>query len=211
MVVGSRPNLKKTSEGKVQSPSFAIGDSQIEIVEKTKYLGIQLDQHLVWDEHTRFLRAKVSRAIGFLKYATKILPKETLSQMYSGVVEPYFRYCCSVWGSCGESRKLILQKLQNRAARIVTNSSYDAPADTLIQRLNWPDIAEIIKRETATIVYKSLNGLVPTYLSDIFLKNSSRGTVKLRNSEYDLRISLFKNQEWAKINLILWCKCVEQP
>ena len=47
MVVGSRPNLKKISEGSVQSPSFAIGDSQIEIVEKTKYLGIQLDQHLV--------------------------------------------------------------------------------------------------------------------------------------------------------------------
>ena len=58
-------------------------DSQIEIVEKTKYLGIQLDQYLVWDEHTRFLRAKVSRAIGFLKYAKKILPQETLSQMYS--------------------------------------------------------------------------------------------------------------------------------
>ena len=145
MVVGSRPNLEKISEGKVQSPSFAIGDSQIEIVEKTKYLGIQLDKHLVWDECARFLRAKVSRAIRFLKYAKKILPQETLSQMYSGIVEAHFRYCCSVWGSCGESRRLILQKLQNRAARIVTNSSYYAPADVLIQRLNWPNIAEIIK------------------------------------------------------------------
>ena len=76
MVVGSRPNLKKISEGNVQSPSFAIGDSQIEIVEKNKYLGIRLDQHLVWDEHTRLLRAKVSRAIRFLKYAKTILPQE---------------------------------------------------------------------------------------------------------------------------------------
>ena len=102
MVVGSRPKRKKISEGKVQSPSFAIGDSQIEIVEKTKYLGIQLNQHLVWNEHTRFLRAKVSRAIGFLKCAKKILPQETLSQMYSGIVEPHFRYCCycvgELWG-----------------------------------------------------------------------------------------------------------------
>ena len=38
----------------VQFPSFAIGDSQIEIVEKTKYLGIQLDQHLVWDQGPRY-------------------------------------------------------------------------------------------------------------------------------------------------------------
>ena len=34
MVVGSRLNLRKISEGKVQSLSFAIRDSQIEIVEK---------------------------------------------------------------------------------------------------------------------------------------------------------------------------------
>ena len=44
----------------------------------------------------------------------------------------------------------------------------------------------------------SLNGLVPTYLSDIFLKNSSRGTVKLRNSEFDLRIPLFKTRNGQK-------------
>ena len=198
MVVGSRPNLKKISEGNVQSPSFAMGDSQIEIVEKTKYLGIQLDQHLVWDEHTRLLRAKVSRAIGFLKYAKTILPQETLSQIYRGIVEPHFRYCCSVWGSCGESRRLTLQKLQNRAARIVTNSSYDAPADALIQQLKWPNIAEIIKRETATIVYKSLNGFAPTYLSNIFSKNSSWRTVKLRNLETDLRIPLYKTSNGQK-------------
>ena len=128
----------------------------------------------------------------------KYYTQDTLSQMYSGIVEAHFRYCCSVWGSCGESRRLTLQKLKNRAARIVTNSSYDASADALIQRLNWPGIAKIIKRETVTIVYKSLNGLVPTYLSVIFLKNSSRGTVKLRNSEYDLHIPLFKTRNGQK-------------
>ena len=56
IVEGSRPNLKEISDGKVQYPSFAIGDSQIEIVEKTKYLGIQLYQNLVRDEYIRFLR-----------------------------------------------------------------------------------------------------------------------------------------------------------
>ena len=90
--------VKKICDKQIESPSFAIGDSQVEIVDKTKYLGVQLDQHLVWDEHTRFLRAKVSRALGFLKYAKKLLPQETLSQIYRGIVEPHFRYCCSVWG-----------------------------------------------------------------------------------------------------------------
>ena len=98
----------------------------------------------------------------------QLLPQETLSHIYRGIVEPYFRYCSSVWGSCGETKLLTLQKLQNRTAIIVTNSGYDAPADALIEKLNWPTIVEIIKRETATMVYKSLDGLAPTYLSNIF-------------------------------------------
>ena len=187
MVVGSRPNLKKISDKKVQPPTFVIDLLVIDCyklrsLKKAKYLGVQLDQNLVWDEHARYVCTKVSRALGFLKYAKKPLPQETLSHIYRGIVEPYFRYCSSVRESCGETRLLTLQKLQNRAARIVTNSSYVASADALIDKLNWPTISEIIKRETATMVYKSLNGLVPMYLSNIFSRNSTRDTIYLRNS-----------------------------
>ena len=59
----------------------------------------------------------------------------------------------------------------------MTKSSYDAPADALIEKLDWPTIAEIITRETATVVYKSLNGLALMYLSNIFLRNSIRNAV----------------------------------
>ena len=44
-----------------------------------------------------------------------------------------FRYCSPLRDSCGETRLLTLQKLQNCAARIVINSSYNAPADALIE------------------------------------------------------------------------------
>ena len=132
----------------------------------------------MWDEHTKALSSKISRFLGFLKYAKKLLPKHTLSQMYRGIVEPHFRYCCSVWGNCGDSRLSMLQKLQNRAARIVTNSSYDAPAANLIEELKWPTVHDMIKQETATIVFK--------YLSTLFTRNWTRDIVNLRNCETDL-------------------------
>ena len=140
MVLRSRPNLNKISDEKLQPLPFAIDDSQIEIVEKVEYLGAQLDQNLVWDEHVRFVCTKAYRALRFLKYAKKFLPQKTLSHIYRGIVEPYFRYFSSVLWSYEKTRLLTLQKLQNRAARIVTNSSYDTSADAQIQKLNWPTI-----------------------------------------------------------------------
>ena len=144
------------------------------------------------------MRTKFSRSFGFLKYAKKFLPQDTLSKMYRRIVEPLFRYCCSVWGCCGKTQLDNLQKLQNRAARIVTNSSFrDSTAD-LIKRLGWPTISDIILCETAIIMYKSNNGLAPEYLSELFVQNSALTTMRLRNTKADLRVPLFKTLNGQK-------------
>ena len=85
-----------------------------------------------------------------------------------------------------------LQKLQNRAARIVTKSNFDTPSIGLIESLNWPTVSDFIRGETATTVYKTLNGLVPEYLSSLFEKRSTRNVRELRNTETDLSIPLRK-------------------
>ncbi len=193
MVVGSRPNLKNISDKKVEAPAFVIDGAEIDIVNNVKYLGVKLDDSLAWDLNTQYLSSKISRALGFLKYAKKIVPKDTLIKMYHGIVEPHFRYCCSVWGGCGETKLQILQKLQNRAARIVTNSSFDVSVSNLIKDLKWQTVNDMIKCETATITYKALSGLAPGYLSNIFKKNSARGIkMNLRNATADVLVPRMK-------------------
>ena len=101
---------------------------------------------------------------------------------------PHFRYCCSVWGCCGSREINQLQKLQNRAARIVTNSSFDTPSRPLIERLGWRTIEQLISIESKTVVFKSLNELAPQYLSSLFKRNSQCSCRCLRNTETDLRV-----------------------
>ena len=43
-----------------------IRDNELEIIQKTKYLGVQIDNSLNWKEHIKTVSTKVSRAIGFL-------------------------------------------------------------------------------------------------------------------------------------------------
>ena len=65
-----------------------------------------------------------------------------------------------------------LQTLQNRAARIVTGSPYDAPSVPLRKELGWLSIKEMIVNKTSTIMYKTLNDLAPLSLSNLFVRLS---------------------------------------
>ena len=47
--------------------------------------------------------------------------KESLISVYNTLVCPYFNSCCEVWDVFGETQSQWLQKLQNRAARIILN------------------------------------------------------------------------------------------
>ena len=140
-----------------------IRDNDLTLVEKTKYLGVQVGNSLDWKEHIKSVSTKVSRAVGILKYAKRFLPHNSLKTLYTSIVEPHFGYCCVEWGCCGMIEISQLQKLQNRAARIITNSRFDAPSKQLIQNPSWRTINDMIKHETRTMVYKSINNIDPQY------------------------------------------------
>ena len=163
------------------------------MVDNVKYLGVQIDRHLSLDEHIRFVRSKVSRAIGFLKFAKKLLPQNTLCKIYRGIVEPHLRYCCSAWGMWGGGLGCrCCKNFKNRAARIVTNISYDFSASALIKTLIWPTVENMIQVETACMAYKSINDLAPDYLSQMFTKNPACSRKNLRNTATDPQIPLVK-------------------
>ena len=127
-----------------------------------------------------------------LKFAKRYLPLQTIQTMYKSLVEPYFRYCSPVWGNCGITALQKLQKLQNRAARIVTNSPYDASSQPLIKQLGWLDVQQMIDFETTKIVHKSLHNEVPVYLQGLFTRVSDTCVRELRNSKLDLNLPLLK-------------------
>ena len=54
-----------------------------------------------------------------------------------------------------------LQTRQNRAARVLTFSRYDADANRLFRQLNWKDLSTQFQIHNALMVYESLNDLVP--------------------------------------------------
>ena len=83
-----------------------------------------------------------------------------------------------------------MQKLQNRAARIITGSRsrFDAPGLPLVKRLGWKTIDELISSKSNVMVFISLHGLAPHYMPNLFTKTSQLTSRNLRNSATDLKI-----------------------
>ena len=165
-----------------------IREKEIEIRSKAKYLGVQIDDNLNWKEHIRAVSAKVSRAVGFLKYSKQYLPLSAVKTLYTSIVEPHFQYCCSVWGCCNAAEIQLLQKLQNRAARIVSNSSFNADIKPMFEILGWKTIQQLIDTQSKIVTFKSLKNLAPKYLCELFNKNIVCSSRNLRNTNTDVRL-----------------------
>ena len=153
-----------------------------------QWWNITVDQELRWTNNLTTITKMISRGIGIIRYAKQYLPPATIETMYKSLVEPYFRYCNPVWGNAGVSIIGKLQKLQNRTAKLITNSPFDASPLPVIRALAWSTVRKIIDLESARIVYKSLNGDAPSYMNDMFTKVNVSTTRSLRNLDYDLRV-----------------------
>ena len=101
--------------------------------------------------------------------------------MYTGIVEPHFRHFCSIRGYCGVIEITQVQKLQNRAARIVTGTSFDAPSRPLVNRFGLKTLDELIVNDCNIMVLKSLRELLLQHMCQLFSKTFQQTSRNLRN------------------------------
>ena len=189
MLIGSRQRLSTVRV----SPTLEI-EFRVTQVATAKSLGVTSDDNLDWGSHMK----KIKRGHEASKH---LVPQATLQLIYQALIHPHFNYCNTVWaGNCGITLRNKLQKLQNRAARVLTFSDYDEDAGYLFELPGWKNLARQHEIEKATMVSKSLHGLAPEYLCSRFAIRET--AYNLRDSENKLCI-LYHGQIITKIALAI--------
>ena len=113
MLIGSRQRLSQI----ISDPILSTGSESTKRVSSTKTPGEMVDECITWKDHIDEV-AKKRRSKGFLD-------KDTLKTIYSAFVLPHFDYCALVRHNCSKALQNKLQKLQNKAGRIITDDSYE--------------------------------------------------------------------------------------
>ena len=119
-----------------------IGNHKLPQCNSIKYLGVDIDNVLSWNLQTGSISKKLFFffIISRLSRLKPVLPSQMLMYMYTSIIQPKIDYAISIWGYTTAHNINKVQRLQNRAARILI------------------------------MMFKSIHGIVPYYICDDITK-----------------------------------------
>ena len=174
-------NTKKTNfiffKSKTKSPysipDIKIDNIKIEQVNKTKFLGVIINETLTWNDHIMTVKQKVQRNIGVIYRIRINLPLDVLHSLYYTLINPYFEYCNIVWAIHRSSLLKNLFICQKKAVRVITMSKPRTHTEDLFNKLRVMTIFDINNLQVACFMYRCQNNLMPSYFHFMFPINSN--------------------------------------
>ncbi len=123
--------------------------------------------------------------------------------MYNDIVLPHFDYA-DVYDAASVTNKSRLQRLQTRAAQLISGTGPKDSWNPAFKELGWLSLENRRLIHKCTMVFKCSNGLAPAYLIDSFNANNFNHSYSTRNSS-KLRIPIARTEYYHRSFLISGC------
>ena len=160
--------------------SLDIGGEKIESQNVVQLLGIKIDYKLNFEKHISELCKRASgrlNAICRLNKA-KVLTKQAKKILLESFVTSCFNYCPLVWHFCANKSTKRMEKVQERALRILLDNNSSSYKELLLA--GGKSTLEVKRLQQLSIeVFKTLHDLNPVFMKDIFIKNTRSESNKL--------------------------------
>ena len=144
---------------RISQPNLIINDQSINFEDNFDFLGITINKHLNWTTHVSKISKKISKTIGVMCRLKHFIPPSILLTIYNSLITPYLNYGLLSWAP--RANKLL--KLQKKAIRIITNSSFNSHTDPLFKELRLLKIIDICYLQEYKFCFKFQNRTLPTY------------------------------------------------
>ena len=160
MLIGTR---QRTQEKLLR---ITVNETTLDQKDHVKLLGIHIDKNLTWSAHTEKLGRDLNRRLPLLNRLAHIIPKKSLKTVFNCLIQSKIDYCLSVWGNCCSKNINLIQRIQNRAARIITSNTrnFDIRSSDILRDLGWMSVKSRFKYFMLMLVFKAIHGNAPKYL-----------------------------------------------
>lgn len=154
-----------------------LGEDIITSSSSVNLLGVLIDNKITFNDHIANLCKKGNQKLHALARVSKYLNKDKLKVLMNAFIESQFRYCSLVWMFHSRTMNNKINRLHERALRIVYKNC-NGTFEDLLKIDNGFTIHETNLQKLAIEMYKVKNHLSPTLIQDIF---------KVHVNSHDLR------------------------
>ena len=176
--------LPKRLQTKISLPNFCIGQCEIVPKSEVRNLGVIYDSSLSMEPHINNICRRAYYHLRNIGMIRRHLDAQTTVALVQAYVTSRLDYCNALLIGLPSHLIRKLQKVQNCAARLITQSKKSEHVTPLLHSLHWLPVHYRIQYKALLLVYKSLQGLAPQYLSDLF--QSYTPARSLRSSDQGL-------------------------
>ena len=178
-----------------KSPELFIDGITLKRETVTKFLGVFIDENVIWKSHINTITTKISKSIGILYRARLIFPRKQLNQLYFSFVHSYLNYANLVWGSTQKTKFATLYRQQKHSIRLLSFKDHFTHSRPLFKEIGALNIYEINIFNILCLMFKWKNKACSKAFENVF-------TLKPKN-KYQLKRSctlLEKSNPFAKVN-----------
>ena len=163
----------------IAPPNLTLSNAPLRWIKTIKYLGVTLDSRLTFQHHIKMVKQKaVCRILAIRKFLrSPNLSLEAKLTLYKALIRPIVTYASPAWCTIYQSQFDIIEPVQNRALRYITNSPTYLHIPTLRRSAGSIESLQEHIRTLNRSFYKKLTSdpdVNPTLTSLLTAKYSSR-------------------------------------
>ena len=151
----------------------SINNKEIQSKSSVESLGINIDNKLNFKSHINILCKKAAGQLNAISRIGNGIGKEAKKVLIQSFILSNFNYCPLVWMHCSNESINKVEKIQERALRLL-NHDYVSDYDALLCSSESLSMKEKRIKSLATEIFKTLNDLNPPYMKEIFIKNNCK-------------------------------------
>lgn len=158
--------ISNKTKSSSQDKEIIIGGQIIKKVKEAKYLGIVIDDKLKFSKNVDYIIKKMAKKVSFLGRIKRQLSINMRLKLYKTLIAPHVDYCSTILFLCNKTHIQKLQKVQNRALRIILDAKWDTSIKRMLVKLNLSSVTQRINFNIVIFIFKIKSNMLPKYLKN---------------------------------------------
>ena len=158
--------------------NFRLSGQKLKLSSQVKYLGILIDEHLLWDAQINALCIKLTKATGILTKMRHFLCYKSLLGLYYALFESHLNYCIHTLGFLKRDHINKLSSLQKKTLKLIHFKGPRESATHLFVQSKILPVDSLITLKQSLFALEVLQNKSPNYFNGFVNKLGNR-SVKL--------------------------------